>query len=850
MGEHLDSLINYCETMVWGGTAANGDTVSWAGGSLIGAASALGALLCVFLAARIAYESMAEGKPIDVLALFRPLAIALVLANWYAVTSGLYSICRPIENRFRSLYVYSNQLTDSLRDRRDTLSLMLRFEVDSVRTDALIAEIRQRYGMTEEEEIEAPESMVITDGDGNDISIDASYGEPLFAEVLHEELDTETDEHGNEQPKLNVREMAENAYTHTWTEDVLVWIAEVIWSVGLYLVFLVKYLFLYVLVMFGPIFIACCVLDTWSDKWTDWLGRFVVVSMYGTAAYMALVFGMMIIQGAVLADIEALELLCLGEDPFLSYLNQTSRLSGLATLGTYFIALLVTAIAIGMSFELAGMVFPGGGLRSAGNFFQGMSSYIQTKAKQAQEAAVEAVLTVATAAVGAAAGAAAAAVDKEVMKALQDELSGDGDAEGAETADASIPPSSDTGAAIADAEEDVAGDGRTDWQRDAEQDRRKEEELKQFVEQLRAEDPALAEMFAREDDIHMWADRTAYEALRSRNAQPRGEDFAAALRDARKAREVDALGYGQQYENLRQARLRENFFLLQMVGCQGRTVSSLTLMQKLAIRLFGEKWARRIFGRSWLMGRSFRHGSLKRAPRLTSWGALLGMDTMTSPRENREMLKSLGLYRHMLRAEVLRRITDALASRTRFGRTSFLWIPYRRNWLHEHYYLSAHRHLASTEALIAMRAREILAERDIHVDEHGRLIDWPDADLYWRRDVGYRDYRRVSARLGEERFANAEEWWFMQRYADIEKARKLRLELDVLEAKLMADDAEDFVISRQLAAEDEYERLMWRSMADSYFMFKRVRDRLDDIIDMHGGAEGGSVSDGADDKTE
>ena len=431
------------------------------------------------------------------------------------------------------------------------------------------------------------------------------------------------------------------------------------------------------------------------------------------------------------------------------------------------------------------------------------------------------------------------------MQYVHDELSADGAADAADAAGSPVPPEPGSGTSSVGGDDDSAEDTLTDWQRDAEQDRRDAADKQALIDQLRAEDPALAEMFARDRDAYMWADRTAYEALRSRNAQPRGEDFAAALRDARTAREVNALGYGQQYENLRQARLRENFFLLQMVSCQGRTVSSLTLMQKLAIRLFGEKWARRIFGRSWLLGRNFRHGSLKRVPRLTSWGALLGMNSMTSPRENREMLKRLGLYRHMLRAEILRRITDALASHTRFGRTSFLWIPYRRNWLHERYYKSAHRHLASTEALIAMRARDMLAERDIHVDDYGRLIDWPDADLYWRRDVGYRDYRRVAAKFGEERFANAEEWWFMQRYADIEKARKLRLELDVLEAKLMADDAEDFVISRQLAAEDDNERLMWRSMADSYFIFKRVRDRLDGIIDMYDKAGG---KDGADKK--
>jgi hypothetical protein len=45
LGEHLDSLIVFGETMLWGGTTPSGMTVTGASGNFIGIACALGVSL-------------------------------------------------------------------------------------------------------------------------------------------------------------------------------------------------------------------------------------------------------------------------------------------------------------------------------------------------------------------------------------------------------------------------------------------------------------------------------------------------------------------------------------------------------------------------------------------------------------------------------------------------------------------------------------------------------------------------------------------------------------------------------------------------------------------------------------
>lgn len=844
VGEALDSLIVFGETMLWGGTTATGDSVPGAGGLMIGTAAALGAIFAVILAGKMAYQMMTKGKGIDVLELLKPITIAFVLANWYAVTSGLYHIFKPIENRFKSVYVWSNDRVDSLRDRRMVLLEVVEGEIEDKHAEAIISEVRQRKGINQKSEEE--EDIQVQDGDPNQVGMGAAYTDGQFGDVLNDDVSDEPDD--EKQGNFSLTELFNIVKWFHLLEDGIIWVGEVIWAVSLYSIFIIKYLFAYVLIMFGPIWIVCSILDGWSDSWSKWLGKYVVVGMYGTAAYMALIFGLMIIEACTVGDINSIEYAMLDDERFAAYIESASTFDSLADLALYVTAVIVTAVTLGMSFEIAGLVFPGSVGRAAGEFFTGMQKYIVRKAEQAQELAKEvAVSTAVTIATGSAATAAVIAkklAERHEQNREKDDVAhldkdsatvASGDKDPDDGGDA--PAAHETRFKTRDEmereyKEKQENKNKDEWTLNAEKHDKEAKAQAAFEESLGGPNEPTVMLNRMAKEAHCRADREAYLTAFKHNHRFCSEDIMADIRDRNKLEEAEKRGYKEEWMQLYEARKKENIFLLEMVMHQGlNTNNSLTAGQKMAIKLLGESKAAKYYDKS--IGRKQLHGT----PRLTSWGALLGLDTTTSPKAARQMLKNLGIYRDVQRAELLRRMANSyLAPRIRPAR-KFMGItvskakPQFRSWLHKKLYYSCMKNIAATEALIALRCRGILMDRDIHVTESGRAIHIPNADLYWRKDVDLSAYHEAMRERKAEPFHNEDVRWFFDRYGNKEEARKMQLELEVFEAKRRAADADDFLLERQLKARDEREIQLWQSINKDYRAYNRVKQQIDKMVE-------------------
>lgn len=60
--------------------------------------------------------------------------------------------------------------------------------------------------------------------------------------------------------------LAANAAAFNWLEGIFLWVAEMMWMLGVFFVFFIRSVFITVLVMFGPIYMVCSLLETWKDK--------------------------------------------------------------------------------------------------------------------------------------------------------------------------------------------------------------------------------------------------------------------------------------------------------------------------------------------------------------------------------------------------------------------------------------------------------------------------------------------------------------------------------------------------------------------------------------------------------
>lgn len=352
-------------------------------GTLQDAGLALGAVFSLLIVARIAYRAMILEEGIDIIAILRPVLIAFVLANWYWVTTCLHSLTEPIEDSMKYMYEYQANELGRLRDRRSAASLDV---MGKMRTEAAKAEV---MNMTEE----SVEKQNTADSDIDD-------GDDDVSNVLAEKFGDMY--YPNEMELAASGLIITHSYSSQFWEWLIMWIGEITWEVSCYFIFLIKNIYLAVLVFFGPVTIACCILPVWKDEWATWIGRMVSVSLYGAMAYLVMTIAMKLIEFGLVTDISTLEQVGREESVLYSFIKYKSDLWG--TLSLYLIALFCGSAALYMVPSIATWAIPSSVARSVNSFVGGgMKVY-----KESVKLAGKAVVAVATMGAGAASGAAGA----------------------------------------------------------------------------------------------------------------------------------------------------------------------------------------------------------------------------------------------------------------------------------------------------------------------------------------------------------------------------------------------------------------------------------------------------------
>lgn len=350
-------------------------------GMLQDAGLALGAVFSLVIVARIAYRAMLLEEGIDILAILRPVLVAFVLANWYWVTTCLHSLTEPIEDGMKYMYEYQANELGRLRDKRSAASLDV---MGKMRVEAAKAEV-----MTRTEESVEQQNTADKDIDDGEDDVSNTLAEKFGDMYYPNEIELATS-----------GLMITNSYSSQFWEWLVMWIGEITWEVSCYFIFLIKNIYLAVLVFFGPITIACCILPVWKDEWATWIGRMVSVSLYGAMAYLIMTIAMKLIEFGLLTDISTLEQAGREESVLYSFIKYKSDLWG--TLSLYLIALFAGSAALYMVPSVASWAIPSSVARSVNSFVGGGLKVYKESIKLAASVTVAAV----TAGTGAAAGAA------------------------------------------------------------------------------------------------------------------------------------------------------------------------------------------------------------------------------------------------------------------------------------------------------------------------------------------------------------------------------------------------------------------------------------------------------------
>ena len=227
---------------------------------------ALAALFAIIMAAGMAYKMMVKKEPLDVMKLFKPLAVAVIMSWWYppadtGITNSGSSWCvldflsyipNAIGSYTHDLYqAEALQITDKFEEVqqlihvRDTMYQSLQAQADIARSGtmdpALVESTMEQTGVEEVTEMEKDASRL------------------WFTSLV--------------------------SGATVCLDKIVMVIALIVYRIGWWATIYCQQILLGMLTIFGPIQWAFSLLPKWEGAWAKWITRYLTVHFYGAMLY-------------------------------------------------------------------------------------------------------------------------------------------------------------------------------------------------------------------------------------------------------------------------------------------------------------------------------------------------------------------------------------------------------------------------------------------------------------------------------------------------------------------------------------------------------------------------------------
>ncbi len=227
---------------------------------------ALAGLFSIIFFSGMAYRMMVKREPIDVLKLFRPLAISLVLAFWYppsmtGIASGSANDCildvlavipNAIGSYTHDLYnAEAAQVGDRMKDVQ-----RLMYQLDENAADP-ISSIQAAYNAI------------------GQLAQESSVQQSVEADAVLEQ----------EQLITKAQRTTLIAGIMMLIDKIIMFIALITFRIGWWGTIYCQQILLGMLTIFGPIQWAFSLLPKFENAWSKWIVRYVVVHLYGAMLY-------------------------------------------------------------------------------------------------------------------------------------------------------------------------------------------------------------------------------------------------------------------------------------------------------------------------------------------------------------------------------------------------------------------------------------------------------------------------------------------------------------------------------------------------------------------------------------
>lgn len=159
--------------------------------------------------------------------------------------------------------------------------------------------------------------------------------------------------------------------------DVIRFIGELIFQMSYYGLLVAQRCMLAILAMFGPLMFALSIVPPWASAWSQWISKYLSISLWGGVVYICLYYAEYIIKYELTKDIAAYDAIIanatMGEEMEWGQVF-TLGIQGIGSCCMYCMAMLVGAKVIGFAPEIASWLIPGGASSSIGSAMSSTAS--------------------------------------------------------------------------------------------------------------------------------------------------------------------------------------------------------------------------------------------------------------------------------------------------------------------------------------------------------------------------------------------------------------------------------------------------------------------------------------------
>ena len=318
---------------------------------------ALAALFAIIMAAGMAYKMMVKKEPLDVMKLFKPLAVAIIMSWWYppadtGITNSGSSWCvldflsyipNAIGSYTHDLYqAEALQITDKFEEVqqliyvRDTMYTSLQAQADIARSGtmdpSLVESTMEQTGVDEVTEMEKDASRL------------------WFTSLV--------------------------SGATVCLDKIVMVIALIVYRIGWWATIYCQQILLGMLTIFGPIQWAFSLLPKWEGAWAKWMTRYLTVHFYGAMLYFVGFYVLLLFDIVLCIQVENLTAITASEQTMAAYLQNSFFSAG------YLMAASIVALkCLNLVPDLAAWMIPEGDTAfSTRNFGEGVAQQAKMSA--------------------------------------------------------------------------------------------------------------------------------------------------------------------------------------------------------------------------------------------------------------------------------------------------------------------------------------------------------------------------------------------------------------------------------------------------------------------------------------